>query len=324
LQALEPPSTPWRYFSLDFVIDLPESKGLHSSEIYDSVLVLIDRFTKLVQYIPYRKTIDAPVLAKLIWRIFLQSGTPASLVSDCGSVFTSEYWSMLCYHLRIQLRMYTTFHLQTDGQTECQKQELEAYLCMFVNYEQDDWVELLPIAEFAYNSKWNSSMKYSPIELTYGIYPIFPDSIAEDDWVTNALEIEGQASDPSYQQDQHTLSHFNHMQNAHKAVMHSIKHALDLQAKYYNKRHLQMQFAEGQEVLLSAKNIRTKCPYKKLDAKFLGLFKILQHIRQQSYKLDLPPSMSRLHPVFHAQLLESYTMREGFQPPAVELLDDGK
>jgi hypothetical protein len=46
---------------------------------------------------------DAPALAKLIWRIFLQSGTPASLVSDRDSVFTSEYWSTLCYHLRIQL-----------------------------------------------------------------------------------------------------------------------------------------------------------------------------------------------------------------------------
>jgi hypothetical protein len=114
------------------------------------------------------------------------------------------------------------------------------------------------------------------------------------------------------------------MRNAREAAMRSMKHALDLQAKYYNKRRLQMQFAEGQEVLLSAKNIRTKRPHKKLDAKFLGPFKILQCIGQQSYKLDLPPSMSRLHPVFHAQLLESYTMREGFQPPAVELLDDGE
>jgi hypothetical protein len=72
---------------------------------------------------------------------------------------------------------------------------------MFIKYEQDNWVELLPTAEFAYNSKWNSSMKHSPIELAYGIRPIFLDSIPEDDWITDALEIEGQASDPSYQQD---------------------------------------------------------------------------------------------------------------------------
>jgi transposase InsO family protein len=179
-------------------MDLPESKGPHG-EIYDSLLVLIDCFTKLVWYIPCRKTIDAPALAKLIWRIFLQSSTPASLVSDHGSVFTSEYWSTLYYHLRIQLRMSTTFHPQTDGQTECQNQELEAYLRMFVNYEQDNWVELLPTAEFAYNSKWNSSTKHSPIELAYGIRPIFPDGIPEDDWIANTPSgIEGQAPDPSY------------------------------------------------------------------------------------------------------------------------------
>jgi transposase InsO family protein len=116
-------------------MDLPESKGPHGGETYDSVLMLIDRFTKLVRYIACQKTINAPALAKLIWRIFLQSGTPTSLISDRSSVFTSEYWSTLCYHLQIQLRMNTIFHPQTDGQIERQNQELEAYLPMFVNYE---------------------------------------------------------------------------------------------------------------------------------------------------------------------------------------------
>jgi hypothetical protein len=59
-----------------------------------------------------------------------------------------------------------------------------------------------------------------------------------------------------------------------------MKHTSDLQAKYYNKHYLQMQFAKGQEVLLLAKNIRTKHLHKKLDAKFLGPFKILQCIGQ--------------------------------------------
>jgi hypothetical protein len=49
--------------------------------------------------------------------------------------------------------MSTILYLQIDGQIECQNQELEAYLRMFVNYEQDDWVELLPTAEFTYNLK---------------------------------------------------------------------------------------------------------------------------------------------------------------------------
>jgi hypothetical protein len=142
--------------------------------------------------------------------------------------------------------MSTAFYPQIDGQTECQNQELEAYLCMFVNYEQDNWVELLPTAEFTYNSMWNSSTKHSPIKLAYGIRPIFPDGIPEDNWIANApSEIEGQAPDPSYQQDQHALSHLNCMRNAHEAVMRSMKHTSDLQAKYYNKRRLQMQVVEG-------------------------------------------------------------------------------
>jgi hypothetical protein len=106
--------------------------------------------------------------------------------------------------------------------------------------------------------------------------------------------------------------------------MKQLLHSQRLQAKYYNRRHLDQQFNEGQMVLLSAKNIQMKRPHKKLDSKFLGPFKVLKRIGKQAYKLDLPDSMSRLHPTFHVSLLERYHGRPDVQPPPVELMDNGE
>ena len=138
LQSLEPPSRPWRSLSMDFITGLPESKGFNG-RVYDSILVVVDRFSKMVRYFAVNKTIDAPALAELIYKkIVMFTGTPDDIVSDRGSVFTSEYWSTLCYHLAVKRRLSTAFHPQTDGQTERLNQQLEAHLRIYCNYDQDD------------------------------------------------------------------------------------------------------------------------------------------------------------------------------------------
>lgn len=100
----------------------------------------MDRYTKMVRYIPTRKTIDASKLAEvLVEQVFLRDGgVPQNIVSDRRTVFTAQFWSALCYHLRIRHSKSTAFHPQTDGQTERQNQTLEQYLCAYVNYLQDD------------------------------------------------------------------------------------------------------------------------------------------------------------------------------------------
>ena len=98
-------------------------------------------------------------------------GPPDSIMSDQGSVFTSKFWSSLCYFLGIKWRLSTAFHPQTDGQTERQNSTMEAYLWAFVNFEQNDWAKLLPIAEFAYNNAKNASTGYTSFELNCGYHP---------------------------------------------------------------------------------------------------------------------------------------------------------
>ena len=93
-----------------------------------------------------------------------------SIVSDRGSVFTSKFWSSLCYFLSIKRRLSTTFQPQTDSQTERQNSIMEAYLRAFVIYKQDNWARLLPIAKFAYNNVKHASIEYTPFEFNYGYH----------------------------------------------------------------------------------------------------------------------------------------------------------
>ena len=120
---------------MNFVMGFPQSADWRGDG-YDSILVIVDWLTKMVHYEPVQTTITAPTLAKVIFNIVVQHhGLPDSIVSDCGSVFTSKFWSSLCYFLSIKRRLSTTFHPHTDGQTKWQNSTMEAYLRVFVNYE---------------------------------------------------------------------------------------------------------------------------------------------------------------------------------------------
>ena len=84
-------------------------------------------------------TIDAPGLAKLIIDIMVRHyGLRDSIITDQSSLFTSEFWSLLCYFLEIKKRLSTAFYPQTDSQIKRQNSTMEAYLRVFVNWEQND------------------------------------------------------------------------------------------------------------------------------------------------------------------------------------------
>ena len=156
---------------MDFVIGLPISTNW-KRDSYDFILVIIDWLTKIVHYKPVKITINAPGLAEVIIDVVVRHhGLPDSIVTDRGSLFTSKFWSSLCYFLGIKRRLSTAFHPQTDGQTERQNSTIEAYLRAFVNFEQNDWARLLPMVEFTYNNAKNASTSYTLFELNYGYHP---------------------------------------------------------------------------------------------------------------------------------------------------------
>ncbi|MBW0579584.1 hypothetical protein O181_119299 [Austropuccinia psidii MF-1] len=156
---------------MDFITQFPLSNS------FDSIIVAVDRFSKMAIFIPAYGTITALELAQIfISHVFSKHGLPVSIVSDRGSLFVSSFWTNLCQQLKISRDISTAFHPETDGQTERVNQILEQYLWMYVSYHQDDWNNWLPLAEFSYNNAEHSSTKQSPFFTINRINPSF-DSI---------------------------------------------------------------------------------------------------------------------------------------------------
>ena len=94
--------------------------------------------------------------------VFSKHGTPSNIISDCGKHFISNSWRSLCQLLGIKANRSMAYYPETDRQMDWVNQILEQYLQVFINYQQDDWKHLLPLAEFAYNSTQHLAMSVTP------------------------------------------------------------------------------------------------------------------------------------------------------------------
>jgi len=129
--ALWAPSQPWEGVTMDFVTDLPES----TASGYIGILVMVDRLTKMAMYLPCRRDIDSPELARIIFEhVTCNGGVPDNIVTDRGTQFTSRFGTWVCSHFITDHWLSTAFHPQTDEQTDRQNQTMEQYLRAFCNY----------------------------------------------------------------------------------------------------------------------------------------------------------------------------------------------
>ena len=139
---------------------------------YDSILINVNRLTKMVHYKLVKVIINAPGLAEVIIDMVVRHHNLLnSIVTDQGSLFILKFWSLLYYFLGIKRRLSTAFYLQTDSQTKRQNSTIEAYLQVFVNFEQNDWARFLFITEFAYNNAKNASTGHILFKLNYRYHP---------------------------------------------------------------------------------------------------------------------------------------------------------
>ena len=125
----------------------------------------------MVHYKPVKITLDALGLAKVIIDLVVYHYLlPDSKVTNRGFLFILKFWLLLCYFFGIKWRLFTAFHPQTDGQTEWQNSTMKAYLQSFVNFEQNNWARLLPMAKFTYNNTKNLSTGHTLFELNCGYH----------------------------------------------------------------------------------------------------------------------------------------------------------
>ena len=305
LEPLPVPCGPWQEVSLDFITQLPSS--YIGAKAYDAILVVVDRYTKMAQFIPTTTDIAAPEFAALFHQnIELKYGSPKGIVSDRDTRITSKFWAEVCVYSLIKRRISTAFHPQTDGQTEILNRILENYLRAYTSLEQMNWAKLLPSAEFAYNNSRSSSTKITPFMALYGYNPEL-----RIDVVDTVTPGETPAA----------RDRVVRLQELRNRLQEELLKSQERQAKYYNQRHQPKLFKRNDLVKLSTRNLRLKD--KKLQPKWVGPFKILERIGSQAYRLVLPEKYDRLHDVFPVQFIEDYRPREG-QPllPLPDLEED--
>ena len=304
LQPLPTPEHPWESISMDFITDLPISEG------HTAILVVVDRLTKMSHFIPLAQLPTAEQTAESVVRnVFKLHGLPKTIISDRGPQFASKFWQRFMELLGVKVKLSTAFHPETDGQTERVNQTLEQYLRCFVNYQQDNWAALLPLAEFTYNNTLHASTRHSPFFANYGRHPSFDPRIPGEIRVPQAED------------------RITSIAQALEELKQHLQRAKDTY-KYYadKKRQPGPDFQVGDEVWLLSRNVSTARPSKKLDNKRLGPFAIDQKLSEHVYRLDLPPTLG-IHPVFHVSLLEPH-VRNCFpnrdQPPPPPVIVEGE
>jgi len=277
LNPLELAYAPWQSIAMDFITDLPSSDGC------DQLWVVIDRFTERAHFIPLPmsgKTVSdlARIFTREIWKYY---GLPTNIVSDRDSRFTSGVRMEFLQMSGIHSRMLTAFHPQTDGQTERLNQTIEAYVWSFVNHEQDNWVNLLPMAEFAYNNSVTTATGMSPFYANYGFHP------------TAANPTAASSRKPA------SMAYAHWMYSVDEDVVKALEAAQERMRGYANShRKDNPAYQVGDLVMLSRKNFQTRRPSRKLDHKNHGTFQVERIVSPLAVKLTLPQKW-KIHDVFH-------------------------
>ena len=166
---------------MNIITDLLSSK--HDDSIHDAILMVVDRYIKMIRYISTNKTLTAIQLTDMFFeKIACCYETLKEIVFNRGSIFTSSYWSEVCYHTKIKCQLSTVFHSQTDEQIKHQNQTLEHYLQCYCNEKQNNWVKLLSLAKFAYINAKQSRLECSSFYMMTGYNTSIHYDIEDNTW----------------------------------------------------------------------------------------------------------------------------------------------
>ncbi|WVZ58222.1 hypothetical protein U9M48_008510, partial [Paspalum notatum var. saurae] len=252
---------------MDFIVCLP-----HTPKGYNSIWVIIDRFTKSAHFISVKTIYHAKTYAEIyIARIVSLHGVPRTITLYRGSLFVSHFWKHLQTALGTNLIHSSAYHPQTSRQVERVNQILEDMLRACALTYSTKWDECLPLAEFAYNNSYQKSFEMAPFEALYGRRCRTPLNWSEpSERVTFGLDLSRQKS-------------------------------------YSDKRRRPLVFQKGDHVYLRVspmKGVHRFGVKGKLAPRYIGPFQIMEQCGSVAYRLELPSHLAAVNDVFHVLQLK--------------------
>ena len=294
--------------SMDLIVGLPESTGC------TMVVVVVDRLSKKIFGIPLKSTITAIELAETLFsQIFAEYGIPLQIISDRDSKMTSAVWQNFFKIIGTTLTMSYSYHQRFDGQTEVMNRVIEQILRCYINYNQDNWYDLLPYVLSAVNNTVNPSTKLSPNEIFYG-RPIM-----------RPVHLLARSHDalPSVKEYFTRLNDYTLLgQDYARAAL------IAFSSRHFNglSRTVDKRLQVGTKVMIDASNLimpgHHGRPSKKLLSKRLGPRTIMKKLSDVSFRVDMPRPW-KAHCDFHAKNLthlpeNDFMVRLGPEPDYID------
>ncbi|GKA94392.1 putative reverse transcriptase domain-containing protein [Tanacetum coccineum] len=302
----EIPQWKWDNITMDFVTKLPRTQRGN-----DTIWVIVDRLTKSAHFLPMRETDPMDKLARLYSKeVVTRHGIPVSIIYDRDPRFTLNFWRSFQKAMGTRLDMSTTYHPETDGQSERTIQTLEDMLRACVIDFGNGWEGHLPLIEFSYNNSYHASIKAAPFEALYGRKCRSPVCWAEvGDARLTGPELVHETTEKIVQ------------------IKHRMQAARDRQKSYADVRRKPLEFQVGDRVMLKVspwKGVVRFGKRGKLNPRYIGPFKVLAKVGTVAYRLELPQQLSRVHSTFHVSNLKKCLSDEPLAVPLDEIHIDDK
>ncbi|PKU60511.1 hypothetical protein MA16_Dca028643 [Dendrobium catenatum] len=265
------PNSIWEDLSMDFVLGLPRTK-----RGFDSIMVVVDRFSKMAHFLACRKTFDALSVAILFFKEIVRlHGLPRSITSDRDVKFVSHFWRELWKRLRTEIKLSSAYHPQTDGQTEVVNRTLGNMLRCLAHEHPKQWDEYIGQAEFAYNAMSNRSTGQCPFSI---VYTKCPNHIVD---IAVLPQCKSKVAAKTTE--------------VYSKMLQDVREKLELANDSYKEQanaHRRMKiFNPGDLVMVRLRKERfPPGTHSKLSPRKIGPVPIVRRINDNAYIVDLPPT----------------------------------
>jgi len=301
LQPIPIPSQPFEVVTMDFIGELPSSKG------FNAIFVMVCKLTKFAFFIPCTTNLNEEQAARMFFdKIVTLVGLPKQIISDRDTRWRNNFWKEVCQATGSKRALTTAYHPQADGQTEILNQTIEVTIRAFINSSRDNWVDLLPYLSFAYNNTPHTATKFTPSFLLYGFQPRAP-----LDFLHNHTSIERPINNEfdSLKAQQFT----EELAGVRLIAQDSLKLAQLRYENSYNQNHIPISFEPGDKVLVNIHSLQlpeSKGKGAKFTRRFDGPFEVIERVGPVAYRIRLPHSYD-IHPVLSIAHLEPYKSTDG-------------